>query len=147
MKSIRSFTLVRLATLALLAACFNAGLASAQEAMAGTFTLPFEARWGSAILPAGNYSFTLDHAGSGGILQVSRGTKGVALIQSQSYSTESSGRSELTVVRNSAGTTVRDLSLPAIGEVLHYAPHNPRRSAAAAEQEAALRFPVTAAGK
>ena len=58
MKRIRSFALSSL-VLALIASCLSAGMAKAQE-WQGQFTLPFEARWGQAILPAGDYSFTVD---------------------------------------------------------------------------------------
>jgi hypothetical protein len=59
MKSMRNFTLLKLAMGSLLAICFNAGYANAQT-VAGKFTLPFEARWGQATLPAGDYSFRLE---------------------------------------------------------------------------------------
>ena len=57
----RSFKLVAPLGLALLAGCFTANLASAQEAYRGKFTLPVEAQWGQLVLPPGEYSFTLDH--------------------------------------------------------------------------------------
>jgi hypothetical protein len=146
MKTNRSYTMVRSLVLALASAFIFAGLASAQTA-AGKFTLPFEARWGLATLPAGDYSFTLDKPGPGSIVQRSRGTKNVALVVSQSYSMESSGPSALTVVRDSTGNTVRDLRLPEIGVVLHYAPHKPGRASAAAEREIAQMIPITTSGK
>jgi hypothetical protein len=43
----------------LIAACVAASPASAQNVFQGSFTLPQEARWGSATLPAGDYTFTL----------------------------------------------------------------------------------------
>ena len=146
MKPIRSLTLVRLGTLTLLAACLSAGLAWAQAA-AGKFTLPFEARWGLAILPAGDYSFTVDQPGLTSLLTISRGTRSVALIKCQSYSMTSSGASELTVVRDGRGNTVRDLRLPQIGMVFHYAPNKPRRTGKASEEEAARAVPVFTAAK
>jgi hypothetical protein len=53
----------------------------------------------------------------------------------------------LTVVRNSAGNTVRALNLPAIGKVLRYAPSKPARTSAAKEREIAQLIPVTTEGK
>jgi hypothetical protein len=146
MKTNRSGKMVRNLVLALAGAVVFAGLASAQTA-GGRFTLPFEAHWGPATLPAGDYSFTLDKLGPGSIVQLSRGTKTVALVMSPSYSMESSGPTALTVVRNSAGNTVRDLRLPEFGVVLHYAPHKPGRASAAAEREIAQMIPITTSGK
>jgi len=37
-----------------------AGAASAQPLVKGTFTLPYEVRWGKAVLPPGPYSITID---------------------------------------------------------------------------------------
>ena len=59
MKSTRSLKSVRILLLAVLAAGLSASLASAQEYQ-GKFTLPFEARWGSAVLPAGDYTFRVN---------------------------------------------------------------------------------------
>jgi hypothetical protein len=143
MKSIRSFTLLKLATASLLAICFNAGLATAQTA--GKFTMPFEAHWGQATLPAGDYSFKLEELPTGHIVHLFQGTKNVAYIVNQSFDRESTGPISLTVIRNSAGNTVRDLSLPEIGVVLHYGP-KPGRSAAE-EREIAKRIPITTSGQ
>lgn len=138
--------IVRSVVLALAGTLVLAGLASAQTA-AGKFTLPYEARWGLATLPPGDYSFKLDQAQSFGRLQLCRGGKNVAMIRAQSYSTESSGSSALTVVRASAGNTVSDLSLPDIGVVLHYAPHKSGRASAEQEREIAQKLPVDTSGK
>lgn len=37
-----------------------AGTANAQSLVKGTFTLPYEVRWGRALLPAGQYSIQID---------------------------------------------------------------------------------------
>ncbi len=113
MKSNRNFALT-LALGSLLAICFNAGLANAQmqKNASGKFTMPFEARWGLATLPAGDYTFTLQGTGMGSTLRVYRGLECVAKIQNQSYDQASSGRAALTVIQNSTGKTVSDLRLP-----------------------------------
>src|SRR6266566_5378591 len=36
-----------------------AGTANAQAKAAGSFTLPFEAKWGNAVLPPGDYTFSV----------------------------------------------------------------------------------------
>jgi hypothetical protein len=49
---------------ALLATCFAAGSARAQSAFDGKFTLPYEAHWGQAVLPAGDYLLSITTIGS-----------------------------------------------------------------------------------
>jgi hypothetical protein len=127
--------MVRNLGLALAGALVCAGLASAQG-YAGKFTLPFEARWGQATLPAGDYKFTMDSVNGLARVKISRGTKGVALISSQSWSPVSPGRDTLTIVRNSNGNTVRDLSLPETGVAWHYAPHKAKSGSTAAGADA-----------
>ena len=63
MNTNRSSKLVKFVVLALLTTCIGASLASAQTA-AGKFSLPFEVRWGQAVIAPGNYSFTVNSSGS-----------------------------------------------------------------------------------
>jgi hypothetical protein len=120
MKTTRSFTLLNLAIGSLLVICFNSGLASAQT-MAGKFTLPYEAHWGLATLPAGTYSFAVEGIGREARVRVLRGAETVAYMLNQGFDTTPSRSISLTVARSSAGNFVRDLSLPEIGQVFHYA--------------------------
>jgi|SRR5208337_2163368 len=142
MNWIRNSKLLRLLGLALLAACFNAGHASAQV-FQGKFTLPFEARWGQATLPAGDYSFTLDSVRKTCALRLHRGNNNVALILSQAQDENYSGQAKLTVV---AGT-VRALSLPGIGLVLEYPPQHHGYLTAPEERKIAQIVPVATTGK
>jgi hypothetical protein len=142
MKSIRSFTLLKLAVGLLAATCFTSGLAQAQN-LAGKFSLPFEAHWGLATLPAGDYSFTVEGMGPDATVHVYRGADTVLNMANQSYETKLSSKTSLIVERNSAGNFVRDLNLP--GKVLHYAPHVEGGSADR-EREIA-RIPVTTGTK
>src|SRR2546429_2019332 len=61
MKALRNGMLT-IAALAL-AGIFT-GTANAQAKAAGSFTLPFEAKWGNAVLPPGNYTFSVHSANS-----------------------------------------------------------------------------------
>jgi len=142
MNSIRISTLLRFLGLALLAACLNPGHASAQ-AFQGKFTLPFEARWGPAALPAGDYSFTLDSVNANCTLRLYREKTGVAMILAQAQNKAHSGSAQLTVVRG----TVRTLSLPEVGVVLEYAPTHPKHLTAPEEREIAQVVPVIVTGK
>jgi len=136
MKTNRSYTVVKNLALALAGALVFAGLARAEDA-SGKFTLPFEARWDVATLPAGDYQFTVDVVKSPTIIEVFRGTKGVALITTSRPSPVSTGSAALTIVRTSEGNAVRNLSLPEMGVALHYAVPKAGRGSAAREPETA----------
>jgi hypothetical protein len=124
--------------LVLLAVCFNAGHASAQT-FQGKFTLPFEARWGQATLPAGAYSFRLEGVCATCQLHISRENYNVAMIVAVGRKDSFSGHAELTVVRGA----VRTLNLPEIGVVLRYAPPYHKHLTAPEEREIAKTVPVT----
>jgi hypothetical protein len=118
----RSFKLVAPLGLALLAGCFTANLASAQEAFKGSFTLPFEARWGTVVLPAGEYSFTLDRGVVGGRVTITtedRQAAGFVLNQGV-YDRQTIDHSELILVRDGGNYTVRALRLEDRGLTLEY---------------------------
>jgi hypothetical protein len=142
MNKIQISSLTRLSGLALLAACFVAGHANAQV-FRGRFTLPFQARWGQATLPAGDYSFTLDSVGPTCTLHLYRGKNGVGMILAQSYDKSYSGHAVLTVEQG----TVRTLRLPELGIVLQYMPQRPKHLTAPEEWQLAQFVPVVAAAR
>ena len=140
METNRKLTVGRLLVLGVLVAAFNAKPASAQL-ITGKFTLPFTARWSSATLPAGDYSFTLDKSTADGKVSVYRGRRGMAMIPSKAINYSISGRSEM-VLENGA---VRELRLPDLGLILTYPAHNPRHQAAPEDSQVAHIIPVVAA--
>jgi hypothetical protein len=113
--------MVKVAVLALLTACMGASLANAQT-VSGKFNLPFEVRWGQAVLPAGNYSFTLNSATDGPTYTVFvRGENHTAaIITSPILDRSSAGKSALIVERHGERGTVRALRLADIGLVISY---------------------------
>jgi hypothetical protein len=140
MNGIRISSLIKFSGLALLAACFVAGHANAQV-FQGKFTLPFQARWGQATLPAGDYSFTLDSVDMKSRLRIFHDRNVVDMIVAQSYDTTDSGRAELTVEQG----TVRSLRLPELGIILQYAPQRPKHLTAPEERQLAQLVRVTSA--
>jgi hypothetical protein len=142
MNGIRISSLIKFSGMALLAACLTAGHAMAQE-FQGKFTLPFQARWGRATLPAGDYSFTGGSPETPLRVNVYRGRNCVGMIQAQSFDKTYSGTAELTVEEG----TVRSLNLPEFGIVLQYAPQHPKHLTAPEERQLAQMVPVTAASK
>jgi hypothetical protein len=90
-------------------------------------------------LPAGNYSFTLDHDYPGSRVTIVRGKQTVAIILSPAVNYIKSGRSEI-VLESGA---VREVSLPQIGVSLHYPSPSPHRRTAPKELQLAQIIPVT----
>ncbi len=147
MNSTRSFTLVRFLVLALLAACFNAGLASAQVS-AGKFTLPFETRWGRAVLPAGDYSFTLASGSLPAIVTV-RGEGNAAMIMATGGTSQGriSDQSALFVVRSGGKATVRSMYLEHLGLTFYYTAPKAGKQLVAQKPELIQPIPISVAGK
>jgi hypothetical protein len=121
MKTNQSLRLVKVAMFALVTACMGASLANAQT-VAGKFDLPFEVRWGQAVLPAGNYSFTLSStAGMPGYTVMVRGENRTAsIIASTIIGDNAAGKSALIVERHGEKGTVRSLRLAEAGLVVYY---------------------------
>lgn len=117
----RSSQLMKFAVLALLTTCIGVSLASAQTA-AGKFNLPFEVRWGQAVLAPGNYSFTVNSSGSPPINTVLvRGENGSSrMIVPMAHDYSFSGKNEMIVERQGGRGMIRTLRLADVGLVLFY---------------------------
>jgi hypothetical protein len=122
MKSIRSSMHFHAFILAIGILGASAGSAHAQSAN-GTFTLSHETRWGSVVLPAGQYMFSLQSPSMPAHLIV-RETSGsrVAMVLPQVISQEKvTGTSRLVLTQNERGESfVSALYLGDIGLGLHY---------------------------
>ncbi len=118
MKSNRRTTLfVALAAIGLTASSLGAA------DVVGSFTLPAETHWGTVILPAGDYTFTLDHAVLNGHILVTRGTDQAAFIlpRGMDFTSHSGGSSMLIV-----GNSVRSVHLAPVGLTYNYQVHRVR---------------------
>ena len=147
MKSTRSLKSVRVLLLAVLAAGLSASLANAQE-YEGKFTLPFEARWGGAVLPAGDYTFRVNPSEPPCMVSVSQGQQIVALILTSSTTRgEVAGSSALIAVHSAGSSHIRALQLAEAGVVLEYSPPKAERQLLAQQPVLFQRMPVIAAGK
>ena len=60
MKSFQWASLARMVLLGLAAVCVTEISASAHGEVEGTFTMPFEATWGKTLLPAGDYTISIE---------------------------------------------------------------------------------------
>jgi hypothetical protein len=147
----RSFKLAMVVGVGLLAASFTANLAKASDAYTGKFTLPFEARWGGLVLPAGEYSFTLNDVTAAGMIAVQRDGKnlGVVLVRSVSdYGT--SGKSELVAVSNGGVYSISTLRLQAGARndsVIGFRTPKAEQPSPARGPELSMRVPISGTGR
>jgi hypothetical protein len=140
MRTNPKFTVLRLLVLGVLAAGLNAMPASAQT-FRGKFTLSSATRWGQVVLPAGDYSFTVDKELDNEVT-VFRGTQSVARIKSVSMSHIKSGPSGMVLHYGAVG----ELSLPEIGVSLHYPTPTLGHGATPQEPQVAQTIAVVSAG-
>jgi hypothetical protein len=128
----------------LAAACLNFAptLASAQEKAHGNFTLTHDVRWQNALVPAGDYRFTLDSDGVAGVLTLSKlsgARTGFLLMVHDTDEAKPSDRSRLLLEATPEGTYVSAMQLPEFGMTLNFAvPSQP------AEKVAVKTAPATA---
>ena len=138
MNSIRKFAYAAVLTLSALN--FAPSLASAQEA-AGSFTLSHEVHWQNAIVPTGEYRFTLEPSGPSDMLtlrKVSGKGAGFVMLVTDTQPSKPSDLSRLVMVSRSRGSFVEQLQLPEFGVTLHFAvPADTRKVAQAVATEAA----------
>jgi hypothetical protein len=147
MKSTRSLKSVRILLLAVLAAGLSASLASAQE-YEGKFTLPFEARWSTAVLPAGDYSISVNASKEPCLALISQEGRGVAYIATSITSRgEVTGSSALIAVPSAGSYRIRALRLAEVGVVLEYTPPKAERQILAQQPVLLRDVPVIATGK
>ncbi len=142
----RSQSLVLL-VLALLAVCFNADRASAQD-FVGKFTLPLEVHWGKAVLPAGNYRLEHNSMRRPDLVTV-RGAKQtvMALPVSQSFNADESAKSSLLLARVKGKAVVRVLVLKELGMEFRYPWPKGERVLIAQTPVLMERIPITRTGK
>jgi len=97
--------------------------------VSGSFTLPFEAHWGKANLPAGKYTF--EAVGNGlpliSVRGEAKGSPTSFVVVAMHDAIPSANASELVCIRQGNTRTVRSLILANLGEVLYFAiPKNVR---------------------
>ena len=117
----RSFSLVKTLVLVVGALCLCAGLASAQSAMKGEFTLPSEIHWGRAVLPAGQYSFDFASTHAPDVIHVRGEGVNVMLMAQAVGDRPIPTDSALVLERQGGNSVVRSLRLAPLGISLYYA--------------------------
>ncbi len=121
---------------ALLATCLLAGSASAQARFRGKFTLPFEAHWGKAVLPAGEYLLSVEEGSAFSGEWVIRDAKSGRLVACELVSIiedAPAGKSALLIGARGTRHVVYALRIADLGETFVY---DPALAHAAAVEEA-----------
>ncbi len=150
MNTTRTFWLVKTLCLALLAAGLSPGFAIAQAVSEGKFTLPFDSVWGRKVLPAGDYSFSLESASLPAKVTLRDGTRGnaIAIIMAQGISeSKPSDHSALFLLRHGNKGVVRSMYLADLGLVFYYPTRAAGAQLLAQAPELIQRVPISAVGK
>lgn len=104
----------------LLATCLSASTANAaQPAFRGKFTLPYEAHWGQAVLPAGDYLLSITAIGTFPtvIIQDARTGRSVAMVVPLSRQDNTEGSSALLVGTRGTQRVIYSLRVAQLGVV------------------------------
>jgi hypothetical protein len=141
MKSVFTRTVIT----ALFGALAFAGVASAQHKnYSGKFTLPVAARWGNVVLPAGDYTFTLESGSSSStenltlISDARRSYVGRVMPIVTTENHQLHGNDCLVLGQNSETTVVQELRLASAGIDITYAPSTRRGKRQAEEAQMKL---------
>jgi hypothetical protein len=102
----------------LLATCFFAGAANAQV-IRGTFRLPYSARWGQTVLPAGDYRLRFDPLAETRMVVVTnaKNNTAVAFISTRVAEDAPEGGSVLIIGRRGNQRVIHSLRLAELGQV------------------------------
>jgi hypothetical protein len=101
---------------------FSPSLASAQEIAHGRFTLAHDVRWQNAMVPAGDYRFTVEADGPSSVLMLSKldGRRAGFLLVAHDIDATVAGPSRLVLQSTSGGSYVSAMQLPEFGMTLHF---------------------------
>lgn len=120
MNSIRKY--VYAALLALSTLSFAPTQASAQEPARGRFTLPHDVHWENAIVPAGEYQFSIE-SDTIGVLRLDKisGTRaGFMFLVRDQQPSKPSDLSRIMLDTTSSGSYVTSMQLPDFGMTLNF---------------------------
>ena len=133
MKTIRKFAYAAL--LAATSLSFSSSPASAQENARGRFTLTHDVRWQNAMVPAGEYRFSLDSDGPASMLVLTKlsgaRTGFMFMVHDSDEIKASSNLNRLVLESTAEGSYVSAMQLPEFGVKLNFAaPKVPERQIA-----------------
>jgi len=143
----RHITKATIFAAALLAVCFSASTANAQG-FKGKFTLPYEVRWGRAVLAPGDYQLTFTHDPAGDMIDIqdAKSLRSVALEQINDRQDSTEGASALLIRTEGKQRVVYSLRIVELGEAFVYE-HPPANGRAVEEAHQTQTVPVLVAKK
>ena len=149
MKALRNGMLT-IAALALVG--MSAGTANAQAKASGRFTLPFDAKWGNAVLPAGDYTFAVQSANpSGGsaylVTIAQKGQTGETIVATRDRGPEVGSRNMLVAVRSGGKYRIRTLHLAFANLIVNFPVPVEEQTLLAAAPELIQSVPILVAAK
>lgn len=121
-KHVTSETSLRLLLSIVMATFVFTAAANAQPSFAGKFTLPYEVRWGQAVLPAGDYVIRMDSTVSPAKISPANGSSAGAFTMSPVLEDSHSAGTYLTITNQGNRHRVRSLNLPELGKLVIFAP-------------------------
>jgi hypothetical protein len=116
-------TIVYAAMLALAAMSFTPSLAAADETARGKFTLTHNVRWGSAVVPAGDYEFSYDPSEPSPVLTITKinGTHAAfMMLVTNTEASKPSDSNQLLLQTGADGSYVSTMQLAECGITLHF---------------------------
>jgi len=105
-----------------LAAFVFTAAANAQPSFAGKFTLPYEVRWGQAVLPAGDYVIRMDSTASPAKISPANGSSAGVYTEYPLVEDSHMGGLYLTITNHANQRRVRSLNLPQLGKAIVFVP-------------------------
>lgn len=149
MKALRNGMLT-IAALALVG--IFASPANAQSKATGSFTLPFEAKWGNAVLPEGDYTFTVQSATPWGdsnylVTFAAKGIRGETILARKDLGPDVSSRNMLVAVRSGGKYRIRTLHLAFANLIVDFPAPKEERTLIASAPELMQTVPILVAAK
>ncbi|PYU21890.1 MAG: hypothetical protein DMG32_19480 [Acidobacteria bacterium] len=136
---------VRLLAIVTLATCAFTAAANAQS-FTGKFTLPYEVHWGAVVLPAGDYSITMESSSVPALVSSANGEIKMFTRLPITANSEKGAAGLLISVRGDE-RTVRSVNLPQYGASLIYKPFSKAERELLAKGGQLQTVPVFAAKK
>jgi hypothetical protein len=142
----KDLSTVQLLALGLLVSFLWASVANAAPCYRGRFSLPYEVRWGQAVLPAGEYLLRFEDVSTGVfvVIQDAKSSKEIAYLAPKTKS-EAQGKSALLIADKSNQRVVHSLRLAELGVVFIYEPALARRAENVREAQIVKTLPIVAA--
>ena len=142
----KNLSTVQLLALGLLVSFLWASVVNAAPSYRRRFSLPYEVRWGQAVLPPGEYLLRFEDVQTRVfvVIQDAKSGKGIAYLVPKTKS-KAQGKSALLIADKSNQRVVHSLRLAELGEVFIYEPALARRAENVREAQIVQTLPIVAA--